>query len=177
MLARSGQEGEAAMAFWLALAGAATAAWHDCSAAEGIANPQLTFQNVTSAPEPVVYGGAQSIYKSITNHGGEVANVSATLSQYWYKGMWLRFLKINTDQCKDHPNLCPLAAGATVDVKTAHPPLAWLTPYGWYRSKQVYYGAAGEALGCVDMQFRYCKSTAECELGPAPPTEQTALLV
>ena len=33
------------MAFWLALAGAATAAWHDCSAAEGIANPQLTFQN------------------------------------------------------------------------------------------------------------------------------------
>ena len=38
------------MAFWLALAGAATAAWHDCSAAEGIANPQLTFQNARRFP-------------------------------------------------------------------------------------------------------------------------------
>ena len=76
----------------------------------------------------------------------------------------MRFLKINTDQCKDHSNLCPLPPHANVSVITSHPPLAKLTPYGCYRSKQVYTDTAtGKKLGCVDMQFRYCKDAAHCD--------------
>lgn len=143
---------------------AAAAVWQDCSQEEGITNPQLVFTNVTSDPEPVVYGGHQKIYKTITNNGDTIEAVSAELSQYWQvMGHWLRFLKINTNQCKDHAELCPLPAGQSVNVVTQHPPLNWATPYGWYRSKQVYTETkTGRKIGCVDMQFRYCQDANHC---------------
>eukprot|EP00747_Dinoflagellata_sp_TGD_P183487 gnl/TRDRNA2_/TRDRNA2_38394_c0_seq1.p1 gnl/TRDRNA2_/TRDRNA2_38394_c0~~gnl/TRDRNA2_/TRDRNA2_38394_c0_seq1.p1 ORF type:complete len:172 (-),score=36.45 gnl/TRDRNA2_/TRDRNA2_38394_c0_seq1:154-669(-) len=140
--------------------------WEDCSAAEGITAPQLTFENVSSDPEIVVYGGHQKIYKTIINHGGEIKNVTAELSQYWkgpFNYTWVRFLKINTNQCEEHPTLCPLAAKGTAHLVTQHPPIMALTPYGWYRSKQVYTDVeTKKAIGCVDMQFRYCKNSTSC---------------
>mmetsp|Transcript_84419 Transcript_84419/g.188775 ORF Transcript_84419/g.188775 Transcript_84419/m.188775 type:complete len:172 (-) Transcript_84419:162-677(-) len=143
----------------------AQAVWQDCSAEESIASPQLRFDNVTSVPEPVVYGGHQDILKTLHNTGGDIEGITAELSQYWkaFNRTWVRFLKIGTDQCKEHSNFCPLPAGKSVTLVTHHPALAWVTPYGWYRSKQVYRETStGRLLGCVDMQFRYCQDPVSC---------------
>lgn len=152
---------------FLLLAETVGAVWQDCSQDEGITAPVLSFDNVTSVPEPVVKDQDQYIYKTITNKGTkDIANVTAELNQYWkaLNYTWVRFLSINTPQCDEHPELCPLAAGKSAHLSTKHPKLNWLTPYGWYRSKQIYSDAnTGEKIGCVDMQFRYCKSADDCE--------------
>lgn len=139
--------------------------WRDCAAEEGIAVSQLVFSDLSSKPDPVVHGSQQVIYKKMLNRGGTLKNIKAELSQYWkaFNRTWVRFVKVTTDQCAEHPNLCPLPPASVVSLQSQHKPLAWGTPYGWYRSKQVWKdGVTGEALGCVDMQVRYCKTADTC---------------
>jgi len=144
----------------------AGAYWMDCAASEGITSPALRFSNVTSDPEIVVKGGHQDIYKVITNVGStQIVNITAELSQYWkaFNLTWVRFLKISTNACAEHGGLCPLAPKQSASLVTHHPKLAWGTPYGWYRSKQVYFDSAtGARIGCVDMRFEYCKTADSC---------------
>ena len=109
----------------------------------------------------------QSINKTITYFGAEeVVELHATLSQYYklFNHSWMRFIEVDTDVCKEHPSACPLEPGATHELYTAHPPLARGTPFGWYRSKQVYRDAkSGVYLGCVDMRYEYCETEDTCK--------------
>jgi hypothetical protein len=155
--------------------------WHDCSDEEGITNPSLTFTNLYSDPAVVTKDSTQTIYKTISfnnNDNDNDANTSALalqhvlvdiradFTQYYHSTLfnkWVPFLYApNLDMCKEHPNLCPLTSGDTVQVVTIHPPLNRFTPYGLYRSKQVYKDpSSGDKIGCVDMQFLYCEVDAD----------------
>ena len=49
----------------------------------------------------------------------------------------------------------------TAFLVTDHPPLNRFTPFGWYRSRQVYKNAkTGQKIGCVDMSFQYAPAAA-----------------
>jgi hypothetical protein len=121
-------------------------------------------------PDPVIKGGSQTIYKTLHYNGSApLEQVTAKLSQYWkiFNGSkvekWFRFLSIDTNMCKEHPGACPLEPGKPTSLITSHPPLAFGTPYGFYRSKQVYRDTkTGVKLGCVDMRFAYCKTATSC---------------
>ena len=118
----------------------------------------------------------------------EVTKITADYHQYYQVwGHWITFLDLkNVDVCGEHKEMCPLhvptsksgsksaAPNTNVDghyllnTKTVHPPLAWGTPYGWYRSRQVYrvVGTQKE-IGCVDMQFQYrAKAAADTAVSP-----------
>ena len=143
-----------------------TSVWFDCAADEKIVTPNITFSNVSSSPDPVVHGAQQVIRKVVHYNGTDtLTNVTATLSQYWkVLGKWVRFLKIDTDVCKEHAGACPFAPGDAHALTTHHPPLHWGTPYGWYRSKQVFTNTlTGERLGCLDERFEYCKDSNSCK--------------
>jgi len=153
--------------------------WHDCSDEEGISNPSLTFTNLYSDPAVVTKDSTQTIYKTISFNDNDkndantsalaprvLVDIRADFTQYYHSTLfnkWIPFLYApNLDMCKEHPNLCPLTSGDTVEVVTIHPPLNRFTPYGLYRSKQVYKDpSSGDKIGCVDMQFLYCEVDAD----------------
>ena len=155
--------------------------WHDCSEEEGIIHPTLTFTNVYSDPAVVTKDNTQIIYKTISYNDVDsyldlelldlehskstLEDIKAEFTQYYhtFNKYWTPFLFIpNLDMCKEHSNLCPLTSGDTVQVVTVHPPLNRFTPYGLYRSKQVYKDPrSGAKIGCVDMQFLYCEGDQE----------------
>lgn len=133
---------------------------YDCSAEEGVTKPVLKFTNVSSDPPIVTKGSGQVVYKTILSSANHTINkINTQLHQYysWKEtGPWFTFLKINVNECKENPTLCPLVPGKAVSLVSQHPKLIALTPYGWYRSRQVYSdGDTSETLGCIDMHFRY----------------------
>jgi len=109
-------------------------------------------------------GGGREANVQITTTAMEdtLTEIKADFTQYYhaFDKFWMPFLYApNLNMCKEHPNFCPFSPGDTVILKTVHPPLNRFTPYGLYRSKQVYKDpATGEKLGCVDMQFLYCET-------------------
>lgn len=144
--------------------------WYDCSSEVGISSDDivLSFSNVRSRPGIVTPDSGQTIYKTIkyNNHTGSdpiVNDIKVDFHQYYklFGKTWMTFLIVhNIDECKEHDNLCPLSPGETTEVVTVHPALNKLTPFGWYRSRQIYKdGYSGELIGCVDMRFKYARST------------------
>mmetsp|Transcript_27118 Transcript_27118/g.54772 ORF Transcript_27118/g.54772 Transcript_27118/m.54772 type:complete len:220 (+) Transcript_27118:212-871(+) len=143
--------------------------WYDCSSEVGIPTDDkvLSFSNVKSVPSVVTPKSGQKIYKTIQYEADADSNPSApTLEtitvdfhQYYkvFGKKWMTFLVVhNVDECKEHSNLCPLEPGEKKDLVTVHPPLNPMTPYGWYRSRQIYKdGETGKKIGCVDMSFQY----------------------
>ena len=101
------------------------------------------------------------VYKSMLYDGvpgvdSDLIKVSADFHQYYkiLNKRWTTFLHIHkVEQCgHDGNDFCPWKVGDQIDLKTVHPPLGWYTPYGWYRSRQIWRnGRTGEALGCVDL--------------------------
>eukprot|EP00658_Telonema_sp_P-2_P081123 TRINITY_DN8234_c0_g1_i1.p1 TRINITY_DN8234_c0_g1~~TRINITY_DN8234_c0_g1_i1.p1 ORF type:complete len:212 (+),score=54.18 TRINITY_DN8234_c0_g1_i1:142-777(+) len=148
--------------------------WRDC----GDTNATLHFQSVGSIPDPLHTGQNQTIFKhgwSDVDIPGD--NLASTFSQYWCfthchnadgsikwnTGLpWVRFLKIEVDVCKDHPDMCPVSAGKNFSTSAVHPKLNPLTPHGWYRSQQQYHDKrTGEYVGCADMIFQYISAARE----------------
>ena len=140
--------------------------WYDCSTDEQIPNPKIKFLNVTSNPTTVTRHSGQTIYKTIHYDGIpgvdlNLETISADFHQYYkvFDKRWTTFLHVHkVPQCdaKGNENLCPLKVGESVEIKSVHPPLGWYTPYGMYRSRQVWRdGSTEEPLGCVDMEFEY----------------------
>merc|ERR1712154_99543 len=88
---------------------------YDCSSEEGITVPVLKFSNVSSDPAVVVKGGGQVIYKTILSSANHTINkINTDMHQYysfWEGGPWMTFLDITVDECKEHPELCPLVPG------------------------------------------------------------------
>mmetsp|Transcript_8702 Transcript_8702/g.9569 ORF Transcript_8702/g.9569 Transcript_8702/m.9569 type:complete len:204 (-) Transcript_8702:140-751(-) len=142
--------------------------WHDCSEEVGIDNPVLIFTDVYSDPPVVTKDSGQTVYKTITYNPSEddgekvLHEIKADFTQYYrlMDKFWMPFLYApNLNMCKEHDNLCPLKPNDPTKVATDHPPLNKLTPYGLYRSKQVFKDAlTGNKIGCVDMQFLYCET-------------------
>mmetsp|Transcript_85206 Transcript_85206/g.138155 ORF Transcript_85206/g.138155 Transcript_85206/m.138155 type:complete len:198 (+) Transcript_85206:213-806(+) len=133
--------------------------WYDCAVEEGIESPVFAFSDVFSEPSVVTKNSGQTVHKNIYYNGtATLPTVSADFHQF-YKVLntWWTFLHIkNINQCHEHPTLCPLHHGQMVNLTSIHPPLNPLTPYGWYRSRQIYRNQfTGDALGCVDMHFEY----------------------
>jgi hypothetical protein len=146
--------------------------WYDCSLEIGIEN-LVTFSDVQSVPLIVTPTSGQTILKTLRYHVPDDSSEPSALEQItvdfhqYYKlfdKTWITFLIVhNVDECKEHPNLCPLAQGEEKRLETRHPPLNPATPYGWYRSRQVYKdGETGAKIGCVDMKFQYCSTTDTC---------------
>ena len=82
----------------------------------------------------------QVVHKSVHYNGSAtVPTIAADFHQFYRLfDVWWTFLSIkNVNLCHEHPELCPIKAGETVNLTTVHPPLNPLTPYGWYRSRQV----------------------------------------
>jgi hypothetical protein len=157
--------------------------WYDCSAEVGIGAPSLSFSSVSSLPPVVTKDSHQVIYKELSSRS-DLAKIEAQLTQMYklFDRRWVPFLKTPfLDECAEHDGsqvdprgvrdgpLCPLVARANATtVFTVHPPLNRMTPYGLYRSRQVYRDAhTKELVGCVDMRFLYCESAA----GLAPDSE------
>lgn len=134
-------------------------AWYDCSKEENVQTPSFQFTNVSSDPGVVTPTSGQTIYKTIQYSGAKtLTKIYADFHQY-YKvfGYWVRFRHLHTvNECAEHSELCPFKSNTLVNLKTIHPPQKWLTPYGWYRSRQVYRdGETDEKLGCVDHEIEY----------------------
>lgn len=148
--------------------------WYDCSEEEGITSPVMKFQNVSSDPPCIVRHGSQTVYKTITSQANRtIERLSVLFHQYYAfheAGPWHTFLKLTVDECKEHPEYCPLVPGKPAYGVTVHPPLNPLTPAGWYRSRQLYSDpATGQKLGCVDMKYRYeWTPTDGCGVSPTP---------
>jgi len=140
--------------------------WYDCSEDEGIKNPKIKFLNVTSIPATVTRHSGQTIYKTIQYDGvlgvdPDLEKISADFHQYYklFDNRWTTFLHLHRLQrcdVKGNENLCPLKVGDSVELTSVHPSLGWYTPYGMYRSRELWRnGSTDEPLGCVDMQFEY----------------------
>jgi hypothetical protein len=149
--------------------------WRDCAAEENITGKRLHFDNIVSNPDPLHTGETQYITKQGTSDLDLPTNITSTFSQYWCfadchdkngdikwkTGLpWIRFLKINVDVCKDHPDMCPLRAGQHFNTTAKHPKLNPLTPHGWYRSRQIYHNG-DETVGCADMIIEYVSKAKE----------------
>jgi len=64
--------------------------------------------------------------------------------------------KLNQCGKEGNEDLCPFRVGNKVELSSVHPPMGWYTPYGMYRSRQLWRdGSTGKPLGCVDMEFEY----------------------
>jgi len=124
--------------------------------------------NISSVPAIVRYGDQQVILKDVQVQNVDPSSdtppttqkVLMTIHQYYklLNKWWMTFLVLhNVDACKEHAGFCPLPPlHSIVHLRTNHPPLAYMTPYGWYRSRQTYYDAAtNKVIGCADMQFQY----------------------
>jgi hypothetical protein len=154
----------------------ADGSWSDCSAEMGIDDPSVSFSSVHSVPPIVTKNSShQIIYKTLTvTNQSALIRIEAQLTQL-YKLLdktWVPFLKTPfLDECTEHDGsqvdsrgvrdgpLCPLLPARNVTIFTVHPPLNKLTPYGLYRSRQVYRdGLTKELVGCVDMHFLYCET-------------------
>ncbi len=100
----------------------------------------------------------------------KMRQISATMHQFYKIGdkFWMTFLYLpKTDQCKEHDKdqLCPLpdetregedVTKAHRTLKTIHPKLGKYTPFGVYRSRQVWTDVeSGVVVGCADMGFEY----------------------
>merc|ERR1719437_10029 len=136
--------------------------WYDCSSEIGI-TPHLKFLNITSIPPTVTPTSGQIIYKTLQS-SKNITKIKVNSHQYYklFNKYWITFLIVhNIDECAEHDNLCPMIANENVTVRTVHPPLNKLSPFGWYRSRQVYEGD-GDLIGCVDMKFEYCSDDG-CE--------------
>uniref|UniRef100_A0A7S4N354 MD-2-related lipid-recognition domain-containing protein n=1 Tax=Odontella aurita TaxID=265563 RepID=A0A7S4N354_9STRA len=160
--------------------------WHDCSSEMGV-TARIRFSNVHSEPAIVTKGSGQTIYKTITyvpgsersqdEVGDSLGSIKADLTQMYFlfDKHWVTFLKApGLNECAEHNGqqvdskgrvdgpLCPLDANTPTTIFTIHPPLNPLTPYGQYRSRQVYRdGESGDVIGCVDMHFWYCESAGD----------------
>jgi len=155
------------------------ALWSDCSAEVGVDHPKLLFSDVRSEPRVVTVGSGQTVYKTITYSPASpeappVDAIRATLTQRYhaFDRTWVTFIKVpGVDECSEHDGtatdahghvdgpLCPLAGGDSAELLSVHAPLNRWTPFGLYRSRQVYReGLHGEIIGCVDMQFLYCNT-------------------
>jgi len=104
-------------------------------------------------------------YKSTDPSAPTLNQIAVDFHQY-YKLLgkkWMAFLIVhNVNECKEHTNLCPLSPGDSKDLVTIHPPLNPMTPYGLYRSRQIYKDAdTGTRIGCVDMSFQYAPEEEE----------------
>eukprot|EP00591_Stephanopyxis_turris_P001753 CAMPEP_0195517666 /NCGR_PEP_ID=MMETSP0794_2-20130614/11220_1 /TAXON_ID=515487 /ORGANISM="Stephanopyxis turris, Strain CCMP 815" /LENGTH=186 /DNA_ID=CAMNT_0040646505 /DNA_START=33 /DNA_END=593 /DNA_ORIENTATION=+ len=144
--------------------------WEDCYS-EMVAGGETTsvrlkFNNVVSIPSIVRKGDEQKVVKEIEvindidDAKASTLKVEADFHQYYKLAgkRWFTFLDVpHLDQCAEHEEFCPLPqVGETFTVSTTHPHLAWGTPYGWYRSRQIYRDMdTKKILGCVDMQFQY----------------------
>jgi len=149
--------------------------WYDCSDEIGISDTKLlTFTEVRSDPPIVTPTTRQKILKTIRYFSLPesfepvvLRKINVGFHQYYkvFGKKWMTFLKLNgIDACDEHKNLCPLRSGESKEIVTLHPPLNRLTPYGWYRSRQVYSDAVtGARIGCVDMAFQYCESVDDCK--------------
>ncbi len=153
--------------------------WYDCSDEVKISHPRLIFTDVRSDPPVITKTSGQIVHKTITyvvpdstSSTEELEEITTDYHQFYYlfNKYWITFLKVNNvNECDEHdgtnhlPNngavdgpLCPLKANTPTHIFTIHPALNRYTPYGLYRSRQIYHnGLTGEALGCVDMQFQY----------------------
>jgi len=159
--------------------------WYDCSSEIHIPlqDQLLSFSNIRSEPPLVTPHSTQTIYKTIhyysNNNNNTPQDTTATSTttpsssspplvlrtitvdfhQYYKVGgrYWMTFLIVpGVNECHEHSNLCPLHRGEQKNLVTVHPPLNPLTPYGWYRSRQIYKDAeTGQTIGCVDMSFQY----------------------
>jgi hypothetical protein len=164
--------------------------WYDCSKEVGISHPKLSFTDVRSDPPVVTPTSGQIVHKTITyavekNSRSttttateeELTEITADFHQFYYlfHKYWITFLKVNNvNECQKHdgttklPNgdvsdgpLCPLKPNTPTHIFTVHPPLNRHTPYGIYRSRQLYHnGRTTEPIGCVDMQFQYVPDKA-----------------
>jgi hypothetical protein len=147
--------------------------WYDCSLEMGIEN-LVTFSDVQSIPSIVTPTSGQTILKTIlydvmfpddSSEPSVLERIAVDFHQYYklFDRTWITFLVVrNVDECKEHTNLCPLAPGEEKQLTTVHPPLNHATPYGWYRSRQIYKDTEkGTKIGCVDMEFQYLQHTHE----------------
>ena len=85
-------------------------------------------------------------------------NITVKYRQYWkVLGHWLKFLEMDRNACEDNAAYCAgnLVVGKEIFVHTLHPTLNPFTPYGAYRSLQVYFDEDGAEIGCVDMVMLY----------------------
>lgn len=94
--------------------------------------------------------------------------ITVDFHQYFklFNKKWITFLVVhNVNECKEHDNLCPLNKGETKTLKTVHPPLNPMTPFGWYRSRQIYKDPKNnnKKIGCVDMSFLYGPSQMDVQ--------------
>lgn len=153
--------------------------WYDCSKDVGISRPTLTFEDIRSDPPIVTKNSGQIIHKTITyvpvdQDEQELQEITTDFHQFYYVKIlqkWMTFLFVkNINECEEHDGtnrlpsgnetiidgpLCPLKANQPTHIFSIHPPLNTFTPYGMYRSRQVYHNAAGQKIGCADMQFEY----------------------
>lgn len=142
--------------------------WYDCSEEVGITNPSITFSNVYSEPAIVTPDSGQTIFKTLLSKDREFTRgITVDFHQYYkvFGEEWVTFLKVDgINECAEHSNLCPLLPGVKTTVTTTHPPLNPLTPFGSYRSRQIYRDASTkEKLGCVDMRFDFCEAVDKCK--------------
>ena len=89
-------------------------------------------------------------------------NITVEYQQFWrVLGHWFKFLDLKMDSCNEHEGLCPTKVGKAnaFTMKSVHPKLNKLTPYGMYRSRQYYFDASDgmKQIGCVDMMVPYEK--------------------
>lgn len=170
-----------------------TISWYDCAGEMGIDRPKLVFSEVYSDP-PVVYkNSGQILYKTITyphddsDDPPSLEFITADLTQMFhlFDKYWVPFVKAPLlDQCTRHDGttvdqhgnvdgpLCPLATSAK--VFSVHAPFSRITPYGEFRSRQVYRDANQQIIGCLDTRLLYCE-TPDHPKGSASCTYQSGV--
>lgn len=103
--------------------------WQDCLQ-PGECDEELgcvKWLDVMSSPDPVVSGGPQQNVTKIGHWGGNdaVPALDAYFEQFYdLKGVWVPFLKLKIDVCKQYPEMCPLLAHHDFSESKVHPPFS-----------------------------------------------------
>merc|ERR1712096_300161 len=72
-------------------------------------------------------------------------------------GIWLTFVDVTFETCEKIQPMCHMEPNQKVTITDQHPPFAWFTPFGDYRSRQIYKSPDGSALACIDLFQSYKK--------------------